>query len=126
MDDGYSPNESLSAKEDDLFKTSPSTEFLSAVQVNRRKDPVFLTKEELDSFGKKKDIEDKEKSRKLARQLVRMLIAGLSALLLCSAGAGIFSSRDTNELTDKVFQILQAALFTLLGYLFGEKSGKQE
>ena len=93
-------------------------------------DPILVPPEEQsgkDEFTAKLNASEKHQSIKikgqtydLARWLTLGIVASICLLLIASVFVGLFSGRDTSDVSGLFLQILQPALFTLLGFLFGK------
>ncbi|MDR0532133.1 MAG: hypothetical protein LBG83_08725 [Oscillospiraceae bacterium] len=121
MENFYSPEPNLP----EAPKTEEDLPFDGRPSQWKDRTEEYLNPAQLKSLRRRKDIESKEKNQELARRLVRVIFASLCILLLASALANIFFGKDTGGLTDRMLQILQSVLFTLIGYLFGRQSGER-
>ena len=81
--------------------------------------------EKLNFYDKKSKVDERISTQKLARYLVCVLAFALLALYI--AGFWIGEGSRFSEAKEHIFPALQAVLFTVLGFVFGEKvSGKKE
>lgn len=89
--------------------------------------PYTMSKQEVDSLRSQTEIDNRKKNQQFARWIVVGLISGIGLSYIFSLLYGAFTKSEVKFPTE-VLSLLQAALFTLLGYLFGDKSsnGKAE
>jgi hypothetical protein len=73
----------------------------------------------------KNELENNSKNQKLARTLVLYTLIILGVLCVSSLVFGFFGTSGAEGVFDKTLTIIQSALFTFLGFLFGERSSKK-
>jgi len=106
--------------EEEMPLSLSSSQFKHIAQVRKKENSAVLSQDELKRHGQKSEIDTKQKTHNLARWLTLAIIASFCLLLLISVLVGLFSSRETSDISGQLLQILQPALFTLLGFLFGK------
>ena len=104
---------------DSSTKPKPPPPTTEEIALPSRRTP---SSEEIKDIDAHQRIQDRIKTQKLARWLVAGLVGMFAALFIFS-----FFGLGSAEQGERMFPIVQAALFTVLGFVFGNKvSGKED
>ena len=80
-----------------------------------------VSKQDLDALLQKDASDNKKRNLRVAQWLVVGLVGVISASYIFNLVCSVFMGIEV-KVPNEILSILQAALFTLLGYLFGEKN----
>ena len=84
----------------------------------RREEP--LSRDEVDTIRQRNSIDNENKNQNLARTLIKWFMIGMGIVYVGSLATSTWLPALT-DIPEKIFPLIQAAFFTFLGYLFGEK-----
>ena len=89
-----------------------------------------MSPREIQNYRAQSDVTNTNSNQSLARQLVMLLFIVLAAAFMISYIIGLFLNKgesidSPSSMAEKILPILQSALFTLLGYLFGKKDSHE-
>jgi len=105
---------------DELAETPPNAQTEEAQPTPK----IQLTDFILKDLEAREKMKNDNKNQNLARNVVAIIIASVAVMAVVAFVFTIVKD-DPSSIFDKTFTLIQTALFTMLGFLFGEKSNKK-